>query len=93
MFQVTADISNKEQAELAINTLAEKLGTIDILINNASVAKFGTVLEMETEALERIIQTNLMGTYYVTRAALPTVLPIVLPNSQCWDSQNLSCMK
>ncbi|NRF90189.1 3-ketoacyl-ACP reductase [Paenibacillus frigoriresistens] len=74
VFQVTADISNKEQAELAINTLAEKLGTIDILINNAGVAKFGTVLEMETEAWERIIQTNLMGTYYVTRAALPYML-------------------
>lgn len=71
---VSADISNKEQVESAVSTLTEKLGSIDILINNAGIAQFGTLLDMEPEQWESIIQVNLMGTYYVTRAVLPTML-------------------
>ncbi|MCI3922949.1 3-ketoacyl-ACP reductase [Paenibacillus sp. TRM 82003] len=74
VYHAAADISNKIQAEQAIQTLIEQLGSVDILINNAGIAKFGTVLEMETEDWERIIQINLMGTYYVTKSALPSML-------------------
>jgi 3-oxoacyl-[acyl-carrier protein] reductase len=45
----------------------DKFKTIDILINNAGIAAFGK-LELEPKAWERIIQVNLMGTYYITRA-------------------------
>lgn len=74
VYAVSADISNKAQVDSAVSELAEKLGSIDILINNAGIAQFGTVLDMEPEQWERIIQVNLMGTYYVTRAVLPTLL-------------------
>lgn len=69
-----SDISVKADVDRAIASLKESLGSIDILINNAGIASFGTLLDMEPEEWERIIQTNLMGTYYVTRAALPTML-------------------
>lgn len=69
-----ADISVKAEVDRAVASLKESLGSIDILINNAGIASFGTLLEMEPEQWERIIQTNLMGTYYVTRAALPAML-------------------
>ncbi|MGM0884712.1 MAG: 3-ketoacyl-ACP reductase [Bacillota bacterium] len=69
-----ADISVKADVDRAVASLKESLGSIDILINNAGIASFGTLLDMEPELWERIIQTNLMGTYYVTRAALPTML-------------------
>lgn len=69
-----ADISVKSDVDRAVASLKESLGSIDILINNAGIASFGTLLDMEPEQWERIIQTNLMGTYYVTRAALPTML-------------------
>jgi 3-oxoacyl-[acyl-carrier protein] reductase len=48
--------------------------TIDILINNAGIAAFGKFLELEPKAWERIIQVNLMGTYYTTRAVLPNMI-------------------
>jgi 3-oxoacyl-[acyl-carrier protein] reductase len=38
-----------------------------ILINNAGIAAFGKFLELEPKAWERIIQVNLMGTYYIPR--------------------------
>lgn len=69
-----ADVSVKSDVDQAISVLKESLGSIDILINNAGIGTFGTLLEMDPEQWERIIQTNVMGTYYVTRAALPTML-------------------
>jgi 3-oxoacyl-[acyl-carrier protein] reductase len=69
-----ADVSVKSDVDQAVATLKESLGSIDILINNAGIASFGTVLDMDPDEWERIIQTNVMGTYYVTRAALPTML-------------------
>lgn len=70
----TADISIKDDVDRAISALAKELGTIDILINNAGIAQFGTLLDMEPEVWQSIIQTNVMGTYYVTRAVLPAML-------------------
>lgn len=69
-----ADISDRHQAEAAIAALEMELGAIDILINNAGIAKFGTVLDMDPEDWEQMIRVNLLGTYYVTHAALPILL-------------------
>ncbi|WP_438433706.1 3-ketoacyl-ACP reductase [Gorillibacterium sp. sgz500922] len=66
-----ADISSKEQVEAAVEALQKELGPADILINSAGIATFGSVLEMDPDEWKRIIDTNVMGTYYVTRAVLP----------------------
>ncbi|RHW36300.1 3-ketoacyl-ACP reductase [Lysinibacillus yapensis] len=70
----TGDVSSKEQAETAIKSLSDSLGAPDILINNAGIASFGTVLEMDPEEWKKIIDVNLMGTYYVTHAVLPQLI-------------------
>lgn len=70
----TADVSSNEQVNKAIDQLKESLGTVDILINNAGIAKFGGFLELEVAEWEKIIQVNLMGMYYVTRAVLPVMM-------------------
>jgi 3-oxoacyl-[acyl-carrier protein] reductase len=70
----TADVGNRGEAEAAVARLIGELGTVDILINNAGTATFGTVADMDPEEWHRIVQVNLMGTYYVTRAVLPTML-------------------
>lgn len=69
-----ADVSLKEQVEAAVSTLTSDLGTADILVNNAGVAKFGSVLDMDPEEWKKMIDVNLMGTYYVTRAVLPQLI-------------------
>jgi 3-oxoacyl-[acyl-carrier protein] reductase len=74
VYVMTADISVQAEVSIAVSTLIEQLGTVDILINNAGIAQFGTLLDMDPIQWERIIQVNLMGTYYVTRAVLPTML-------------------
>lgn len=69
-----ADVSKREEAESAVSALKAELGTIDILINNAGIASFGTVLEMDPAQWEQIIQVNLMGTYHMSRAVLPDMV-------------------
>ena len=70
----TADVSSQEQVEVAISKLTNDLGPADILINNAGIATFGTVMDMDPKEWQQIIDTNLMGTYYVTRAVLPQLI-------------------
>ncbi|WP_338786476.1 3-ketoacyl-ACP reductase [Metabacillus sp. FJAT-53654] len=70
----TADVSSIEQVDQAVATINSTLGTVDILINNAGTGKFGKFLELEPDEWKQIIDTNLMGVYYVTRAVLPQLI-------------------
>ncbi|SEA01352.1 3-oxoacyl-[acyl-carrier protein] reductase [Flavobacterium gillisiae] len=71
---LTADVSDICSVDTAVAQALDKFKTIDILINNAGIAAFGKFLELEPKAWERIIQVNLMGTYYITRAVLPNMI-------------------
>lgn len=69
-----ADVSNNESVIAAVDHIKSELGAIDILINNAGVGKFGKFLELSPEEFKNMIDINLMGTYYVTRAVLPGMI-------------------
>ncbi|HLG27382.1 MAG TPA: 3-ketoacyl-ACP reductase [Paenisporosarcina sp.] len=69
-----ADVSSNDEVTKAIHALTCELGTVDILINNAGIAKFGKFMDLDVEEWEKIIQVNLMGVYYVTRAVLPGMI-------------------
>ena len=71
---LAADVSDINSINKAVETALTKFKTIDILINNAGIASFGKFMELEPEAWEKIIQVNLMGTYYTTRAVLPNMI-------------------
>ncbi|NLR80690.1 3-ketoacyl-ACP reductase [Chitinophaga eiseniae] len=69
-----ADVSDMSAVDVAVASLTKELGAIDILINNAGIAAFGGFLELTPTQWEQIIQVNLMGVYYVTRAVLPEMI-------------------
>lgn len=71
---LSADVSDINSITKAVEKALAEFKTIDILINNAGIASFGKFLELEPEAWERIIQVNLMGTYYATRAVIPNMI-------------------
>jgi 3-oxoacyl-[acyl-carrier protein] reductase len=71
---LTADVADMHSVNLAVEKALTAFQTIDILINNAGIAAFGKFLELEPSEWERIIQVNLMGVYYVTRAILPNMI-------------------
>ncbi|MER2090396.1 MAG: 3-ketoacyl-ACP reductase, partial [Sporosarcina sp.] len=70
----TADVSDNESVIAAVEHIKSELGPIDILINNAGIGKFGKFLELSPEEFKNIIDVNLMGIYYVTRAVLPEMI-------------------
>ncbi|MCR5889082.1 3-ketoacyl-ACP reductase [Hymenobacter sp. J193] len=71
---VAADVADRAAVEAAVQQLSAELGPIDILINNAGIGTFAKFLDMEPTEWEHIIQVNLLGTYYVTRAVLPGMI-------------------
>lgn len=70
------DVANKAEIQQKINELIKIYKAFDILINNAGIAAFGSLLEMEEETWEQIIQTNLFGPYYVTKAIVPSMMSL-----------------
>ncbi|MCL6571860.1 MAG: 3-ketoacyl-ACP reductase [Bacillus sp. (in: Bacteria)] len=69
-----ADVADLESVTHAVEHIRTDLGAIDILINNAGIAKFGGFLDLTPEEWEKIISVNLMGVYNVTRAVLPEMI-------------------
>jgi NAD(P)-dependent dehydrogenase (short-subunit alcohol dehydrogenase family) len=57
--------------EAAVNTTIKAFGRLDILINNAGVARRLNMADTDERAWEDIMNTNVKGTYFCSRAALP----------------------
>jgi 3-oxoacyl-[acyl-carrier protein] reductase len=84
-FIVTADISDIKSVNEAVEKALAEFKTIDILINNAGIGKFGKFMDLTPEEFEQIIKVNLMGVYYATRAVLPGMI-----EQQSGDIVNIS---
>jgi len=61
------DVGVYTEVKKAIKEIITELGTIDILVNNAGIASVGSFNEMPVEEWTQMIQTNVMGMYYVTK--------------------------
>ncbi len=68
------DVGKRADVEKVIAGITAKSAPVDILINNAGIGAFGNFLEMPPEKWEEIIQVNLLGVYYTTRAILPGMM-------------------
>jgi ketoreductase len=64
------DIKNKEQVQKGIAKIVEKWGTIDILVNNAGISGLTRIDDADDSRWRDIVETNLVGTYLVTKEVL-----------------------
>ncbi|MBG93455.1 MAG: 3-oxoacyl-[acyl-carrier-protein] reductase [Chloroflexi bacterium] len=64
------DVLNPKDIEDMIKTCQEKLGNIDILVNNAGMTSDNLVMRMSEDSWDDVINTNLKGTFLVSKAAL-----------------------
>lgn len=69
-----ADVADRRAVEAAVAAVQREVREIDVLVNDAGVARFGTVLDTEPEEWERIHRVNVLATLHVTRAVLPGVI-------------------
>ncbi|WP_276256186.1 SDR family NAD(P)-dependent oxidoreductase [Halomontanus rarus] len=68
---VRCDISDFEQAKALVEGVVDESGRLDIMVNNAGIARVGTVTEIRLTDWDDVIRTNLSGVMYGSRAALP----------------------
>jgi len=64
----TCDIARNDQVEAAVQAVCERLEHIDILVNNAGATWGAPFAELPFEAWDKVVRTNVDGTYFVSRA-------------------------
>ena len=70
VFDFSADVTDSESVETMINTIFEKFGQLDVIINNAGIVKDFLLNRMTQDDFTSVINTNLVGTFNVIRQAL-----------------------
>ena len=65
------DVSDNDQVTAAVDSAAEALGGLDVVVANAGIATGGPLRLQEVRPWERVIEINLLGVMYTDRAALP----------------------
>lgn len=68
---VLCDVRRNETVEEAFQEIVESVGVPDILVNNAGITVFKEFLSTTTDEFDDILQTNLRGTFLVTKSVLP----------------------
>ncbi|AFS81806.1 short-chain dehydrogenase/reductase SDR [Candidatus Nitrosopumilus koreensis AR1] len=68
------DVSNKEQVKEMSKTVLEKFDSIDVLVNNAGFAIYGSVKELSIDEIESQMETNYFGMVYCIKNFLPFML-------------------
>jgi hypothetical protein len=69
------DVRNRSETEEMVNALPDEWKNIDILVNNAGLAAgFGHIDEGNLDDWDRMIDTNVKGLLYVTRAVIPIMV-------------------
>ena len=73
-FSVKADVGNLNQVNNMIDKTTDRFGQIDILVNNAGIIDDGLLLRMSDVSWERVINTNLNGTFYCSRSVIRSMV-------------------
>ncbi len=71
---LTVDVTDGKQVDDGVAKVLDKLGRIDILINNAGITKDGLLIRMDDAQWDRVLNINLKGTFLCTRAVAKHML-------------------
>src|SRR4051794_10135217 len=70
---VEMDVSNDTSVSTATERILERVGRIDVVINNAGVAALGITEAYTVEKIQKLFEVNFFGVMRVNRAVLPTM--------------------
>lgn len=92
---VKGDISNARDVKHIVCKTIETYSTIDVLVNNAGIAKRNLLLDVTEEEFDRLFQVNVKGLFLMTKEVLPAMLlkkeGSIVNLSSMWGITGASC--
>ncbi len=92
---VKADVSKKQDVKNLFCTAYESFGSIDVVINNAAISLTGVFQDMTEEELNKIIDVNIKGVFYVSQTAseymIKEKIGSIINISSMWGEVGASC--
>lgn len=64
---IKTDIGDRQSLENAVNAVFQEKGDIDILINNAGVSRFGSILDVSVEDFDAVLDINLRSVFITSK--------------------------
>jgi NAD(P)-dependent dehydrogenase (short-subunit alcohol dehydrogenase family) len=74
VFTVVADVRDLSAMQAAADKAVEHFGGIDVVLANAGIASYGSVLQVDPDMVKRVLDVNLLGAFHTARATLPALL-------------------
>jgi NAD(P)-dependent dehydrogenase (short-subunit alcohol dehydrogenase family) len=71
---VRADVRDLAAMQAAADGAVQRFGGIDVVVANAGIASYGSVLQVDPEAFKRLLDVNVLGVFHTVRAALPSIV-------------------
>lgn len=95
VYTYQGDISDYGFTIPACEDALDKLGHVDVLINNAGIAHIGLLTDMSIEEWDNVINTNLSSVFYTSKAIAPSMVSRragdIINISSMWGSVGASC--
>ena len=97
VFGLVANVTDEQQVQALVNAAEQKLGGVDVLINNAGLGGTKALVEMSDEEWHRVLDITLTGTMRMTRAMLRIMQPrqagVIVNNASVlgWRAQPDQC--
>ena len=67
-FAIQADVADPQQVRALVKTVTERLGGVDVLVNNAGITRDGLLLRMSEADFDAVLNTNLKGAFLCMQA-------------------------
>lgn len=73
-FTFQGDVTNFKDCEQFVKQIVEEFGNIDVLVNNAGITRDTLLMRMKEEDFKQVIDTNLIGTFNVTKNVIGNMI-------------------
>jgi NAD(P)-dependent dehydrogenase (short-subunit alcohol dehydrogenase family) len=71
---IVCDVCDLESMEAAVQAGVDRFGGIDMVLANAGIASYGSVLAVDPSMFKRVLDVNVLGVFHTVRAALPSLI-------------------
>lgn len=69
-----ADVRDLPAMQAAADKAVDRFGGIDVVVANAGIASYGSLMQVDPEVFQRVMDINVVGAFHTVRATLPSVI-------------------